>query len=223
MSDKLIVLITGVNLPHPPPFPSRFPNHPPPNPNPPVQANQGIGYHAATQLAATGTYHVLLGSRSLAKGQEAVHSITTNAQRPVQSADIEALQIDVTDDGSIDQAVESVKARFGRLDIVRASSSRPRRRRPCMLTRARQPAHQQRRHIDPPLPFRDPPRAIPGDLQREPLRGRVHDISLPPAVPVLHRARREKDNLRLEFAFQSARGDQTGLGIPGEHVPRLPE
>ena len=60
-SSKLITLVTG--------------------------ANQGIGYHAARKLAASGRYHVLLGSRDLSKGQKAVEAIASD--------NVEAVQIDV--------------------------------------------------------------------------------------------------------------------------------
>jgi NAD(P)-dependent dehydrogenase (short-subunit alcohol dehydrogenase family) len=91
MSGKLITLITG--------------------------GNQGIGFHAAHKLAATGQHIVLLGSRDLSKGQKAVEDLTTN--NDINKADIEALQIDVDSDASIKSAAEMVEKKYGRLDIVR--------------------------------------------------------------------------------------------------------
>ena len=91
MSAKLITLITG--------------------------ANQGIGYHAAQKLAATGQHTVLLGCRDLTKGQKAVEDLTTNDD-DINTSDIEALQIDLDSDDSIKAAVETVEKKYGRLDIV---------------------------------------------------------------------------------------------------------
>lgn len=63
-------------------------------------------------MQASGKYHVLLGSRDQSKGQKAVEAISAKAEN------IEALQIDVADDASIDRAAKTVKEKFGRLDIV---------------------------------------------------------------------------------------------------------
>lgn len=82
-------------------------------------ANQGLGYYAAQQLAATGAHHVLLGSRDHAKGQKAADALVADASVPVHADDVEALHIDVDDDASIEQAVKTVEDKFGRLDVVR--------------------------------------------------------------------------------------------------------
>ena len=92
MADKLIVLVTG--------------------------ANQGIGYYAAQKLAAAGKYTVLVGSRDLKKGQSAIDSLVADKSVPVDKANLNALQIDLTDDASIYAAVETVEKKYGRLDIV---------------------------------------------------------------------------------------------------------
>jgi NAD(P)-dependent dehydrogenase (short-subunit alcohol dehydrogenase family) len=78
-------------------------------------ANQGIGFETAKNLLLpSATYHVLLGSRDLAKGLEAVSSL---AKLPIKGTVI-ALQIDVTDDVSVDAAARQVKDTFGRLDVL---------------------------------------------------------------------------------------------------------
>ena len=92
MADKLITLIIG--------------------------ANQGIGFYGAQGLAATGKHHVLLGSRDLSKGKKAVEDIVADTSKPVDRANIEAIQIDCTSDASIYAAAEAVEKQFGRLDIV---------------------------------------------------------------------------------------------------------
>ena len=91
MSTKLITLITG--------------------------ANQGIGFHAAHRLAASGQHIILLGSRDLAKGQAAVEEITSDGD--INKSDIEALALDLDSDASIQSAAETVEKKYGRLDIVR--------------------------------------------------------------------------------------------------------
>lgn len=75
-------------------------------------ANKGIGYETARQLAAQGVT-VLVGARSTERGQEAVEKLKAEGHDSVQF-----LALDVTDEGSIAQAVQSVSDQFGRLDIL---------------------------------------------------------------------------------------------------------
>src|SRR5476651_1668931 len=74
MQDKPVALITG--------------------------ANQGIGLQIAKDLADE-NFTVLIGSRDLARGSEAVKTIDGDAR---------ALQIDVTDRASIAGAAERIRA-----------------------------------------------------------------------------------------------------------------
>ena len=83
--DKIIVLITG--------------------------ANQGIGFEVVKKLARDADYHILLGSRSFAKGHEASQSIS-------EPSSVEPIELDVTSDDSILAAVDAVISKFGRLDIL---------------------------------------------------------------------------------------------------------
>lgn len=71
-------------------------------------ANQGVGLHVARALAAQGAT-ILVGSRSLARGEEAARALPGNAR---------AIQLDVTDRGSIAAAVEHIRAAHGRLDLL---------------------------------------------------------------------------------------------------------
>jgi NAD(P)-dependent dehydrogenase (short-subunit alcohol dehydrogenase family) len=71
-------------------------------------ANQGVGLQVAKELAGKGVT-VLLGSRSLARGEEAAKTIDGDAR---------ALQLDVTDRGSIAAAAERIGKEFGRLDLL---------------------------------------------------------------------------------------------------------
>lgn len=71
-------------------------------------ANQGIGHQIARDLAARGLT-VLLGARDLAKGEAAARQIGERAH---------AIQIDVTDQASIDAAAAHIRNVFGRLDVL---------------------------------------------------------------------------------------------------------
>ena len=71
-------------------------------------ANQGIGLQIARELAAN-SFTVLVGARSLARGDDAARSIEGDAR---------ALQLDVTDRGSIAAAAERVRGELGRLDVL---------------------------------------------------------------------------------------------------------
>ena len=69
-------------------------------------ANQGIGLQIAKDLVAHG-FTVLVGSRDLARGEEAAKTI---------DGDAHVLQLDVTDKASIAAAAKRVRNEFGRLD-----------------------------------------------------------------------------------------------------------
>ncbi len=71
-------------------------------------ANQGIGLQVAKDLVAHGVT-VLVGSRHFERGQSAAQEVGPGAV---------ALQLDVTDQVSIDAAAEHVRNEFGRLDVL---------------------------------------------------------------------------------------------------------
>jgi len=71
-------------------------------------ANQGVGYEVAKELVAHGVT-TFLGSRDPAKGEAAAARIGPGAV---------AIQLDVSDQASIDAAAEHVRAEFGRLDLL---------------------------------------------------------------------------------------------------------
>jgi NAD(P)-dependent dehydrogenase (short-subunit alcohol dehydrogenase family) len=81
-------------------------------------ANQGLGYYTAQQLAASGTYHVLLGSRDFNKAETAIESLANDSSVKVDAKDLEPLQIDINDDASISAAAETVEKKYGKLDIL---------------------------------------------------------------------------------------------------------
>lgn len=71
-------------------------------------ANQGIGLQIAKDLAAQSLV-VLIGSRNPVRGEDAANLVGKNAH---------ALQLDVTDEGSIQLAAEHIQRRFGRIDVL---------------------------------------------------------------------------------------------------------
>lgn len=71
-------------------------------------ANKGIGLQIAKDLVGHG-FTVLIGSRDLGNGEKAAQSIGPDAV---------ALQLDVTNQASIDAAAERVRNEFGRLDVL---------------------------------------------------------------------------------------------------------
>ncbi|KAK9418008.1 hypothetical protein SUNI508_08437 [Seiridium unicorne] len=79
-------------------------------------ANKGIGYETVKALLeSSGHYHVFLASRALERGQEAVSQL----QKEVAGSNtVEALQLDVTDDSSIEHAFAAVQASVDHVDIL---------------------------------------------------------------------------------------------------------
>lgn len=71
-------------------------------------ANQGIGFQVAKELVAHDVT-VLVGSRDLVRGQAAAEQIGAGAI---------AIQIDVTDTGSIAAAADRIADEFGHLDLL---------------------------------------------------------------------------------------------------------
>ena len=71
-------------------------------------ANKGIGLQIAKDLAAHG-FTVLVGSRNFKDGETAAKSI---------GADVHAVQLDVTDQASIDAAATRIRNEFGHLDVL---------------------------------------------------------------------------------------------------------
>ncbi|HEV8429916.1 MAG TPA: SDR family oxidoreductase [Pyrinomonadaceae bacterium] len=74
-------------------------------------ANRGIGLEVVHQLAHLG-FTVLLGSRDRAKGEEAAKRFID------EGLQITAVQLDVTDQKSIDDLKRSIQERFSKLDVL---------------------------------------------------------------------------------------------------------
>lgn len=77
-------------------------------------ANSGIGLELAAQLMAKGTYHVLVCSRDITKGEAAVKDLQTRSSQGT----CELLQLDQTSDESIAQAFKTVETTHGHIDIL---------------------------------------------------------------------------------------------------------
>ncbi len=75
-------------------------------------ANKSIGYETARQLLQKGFY-VYLGSRTLQNGQEAVEKLKAKGLN-----NVEAIQIDVSDDESVKAAREEVGTKTDVLDVL---------------------------------------------------------------------------------------------------------
>lgn len=82
----------------------------------PLGANQGLRFETAKNILTTSTnYQVILGSRDLTKREAATEMLKglTDFQ-----GDVSAVQIDVTDDKSVDAAAAKVDADYGHVDIL---------------------------------------------------------------------------------------------------------
>lgn len=78
--------------------------------------NQGIGFETAKNLlSSSAAYHVILGSRKLGNGEEAVKKLQAG---PGVKGTVSTIALDVTDDKSVDAAAEKIAAQYGRLDIL---------------------------------------------------------------------------------------------------------
>jgi NAD(P)-dependent dehydrogenase (short-subunit alcohol dehydrogenase family) len=71
-------------------------------------ANQGVGFQIAKALAANG-YTVYVGSRNQSNGEKAAAEIGSHAR---------AVQLDVTQQATIDAAVKHIEKEQGRLDLL---------------------------------------------------------------------------------------------------------
>ena len=76
-------------------------------------ANRGIGFSTVQALSLrypSGTY--VIGSRTLSSGQEAVIAL----RKLCVYAKLEVVELDVTNDSTIDAAAGFIREKFGRLD-----------------------------------------------------------------------------------------------------------
>ncbi len=74
-------------------------------------ANKGIGYETARVLAKNGM-QVILGARNPERGKKA------QADLKLEGLDIDLLELDLADSGSIERAVKSLEQKYERLDVL---------------------------------------------------------------------------------------------------------
>ena len=80
-------------------------------------ANTGIGWETVkVLLQSSQSYHVLLGARSLASGEEAILALKNDV--PETTSTTEVVEIDLISDDSINSAFEKIKAAHGQIDIL---------------------------------------------------------------------------------------------------------
>ena len=77
--------------------------------------NAGIGFEIARQLLRDhgDRFYVIIGSRTLIKGQDAVSRLKQEGYESVQ-----AVQLDVTEEESVAVAAKAVGDQFGRVDVL---------------------------------------------------------------------------------------------------------
>lgn len=80
--------------------------------------NNGLGYYAVQQLASSGKYKVLMGSRDSSKAEKAIAALVADQSLKVSASDVESVQIDVTSDESIYAAAKQIQEKYGYLDIL---------------------------------------------------------------------------------------------------------
>ncbi|CAO1632864.1 unnamed protein product [Jaminaea pallidilutea] len=80
-------------------------------------ANAGIGFAIAKILYSDPAFHVLLGSRSLPKGEAAAEAIQQSSTS-TDKGSIEVVQLDVTQPASISALCEHIQNTHGRLDVL---------------------------------------------------------------------------------------------------------
>ena len=79
--------------------------------------NNGIGYETVKALLQSDkAYYILLGSRSLEKAKLAIE--TLHKECPESTNTVEAVQVNLTSDESIEKAFEQVKASPGYIDVL---------------------------------------------------------------------------------------------------------
>ncbi|MEH2258462.1 SDR family oxidoreductase [Nostoc sp.] len=74
-------------------------------------ANKGIGYEIARQLGSRGA-SVLVGSRDIGRGEEAANKLR------LSQIDARTIQLDVSNQKTIDSVGKQIESEFGKLDIL---------------------------------------------------------------------------------------------------------
>ncbi|KAI0097337.1 putative short chain dehydrogenase/reductase [Nemania sp. FL0031] len=81
-------------------------------------ANSGIGFETVKALAVTSSdFHILLGCRSVEKGQQALGDIHEALGDSIKAI-VSVIQIDICDHKSIEAAKAQIEGQFGKLDCL---------------------------------------------------------------------------------------------------------
>lgn len=81
-------------------------------------ANTGLGFETAKALVtcSSSNYHVIIGSRSAENGKKAVEILTSECKKVNGCSKADYIQLDITDDASIKQALEDIKSKVDHID-----------------------------------------------------------------------------------------------------------
>ncbi|KAE8440523.1 hypothetical protein EG329_007269 [Mollisiaceae sp. DMI_Dod_QoI] len=80
-------------------------------------ANTGLGLEIVKALyKTTESYNIIAGSRLVSNGETAVAAV--QQEIPSSSSTLSVVQVDLTSDESIKDALENIESKFGRLDIL---------------------------------------------------------------------------------------------------------
>lgn len=80
-------------------------------------ANTGLGYEVVKALYATDVpYELVIGTRSLSKGDEAIATLKTEV--PSSPSTLSTLQVDLASDASLEAAVKTLADKYGRIDTL---------------------------------------------------------------------------------------------------------
>ncbi|KAI0521734.1 hypothetical protein F5B22DRAFT_634603 [Xylaria bambusicola] len=79
--------------------------------------NTGLGFEAIKALSQSQTaYEIILGCRTISKGESAIAAV--KKQFPETKSTYSTVQVDLESDESLEKAVEELKSRHGRLDVL---------------------------------------------------------------------------------------------------------
>lgn len=78
-------------------------------------ANQGLGYETAKNLLSSNNYHIIISSRSLAKADAAAKTLLA---LPGNKGTVSTIELDVSDDKSVDAAKAHLEATYDRIDVL---------------------------------------------------------------------------------------------------------
>ncbi|KAF2488087.1 hypothetical protein BDY17DRAFT_290233 [Neohortaea acidophila] len=80
-------------------------------------ANTGLGYEAVKALYnSPNAYEILLGSRSVDKGETAISTLKKETAQSASS--LSTVQVDIESDDSITKAFDAIAAKHGKLDVL---------------------------------------------------------------------------------------------------------